>query len=65
MNKSIIAGIMLQHTDGDFEYYSPTLSEEDRNAIYKILEKCGDNNPSTRGEVAENCHNIMHLLADE
>ncbi len=65
MNKSVIKGIMLQHTDGDFEYYAPTLSEEDRNAIYKILGKYGDNNPSTRGEVAENCHNIMQLLADE
>ena len=65
MDRTIIKGIMLKHSDGDFEYYSPTLSEEDQNAIYKILNKYGDNNASCRGEVAEHCNDIMTLLADE
>ena len=65
MDKSIIKGIMLKHSDGDFEYYSPQLSAEDTQAIYKILDKYGDENPSCRGEVAEHCNDIMTLLADE
>lgn len=51
MNKSKIIGFMLLHTDGDKEYYSPKLSEKDRSAIYKILEKYGDNNESQRGNL--------------
>lgn len=49
--KSMIKGIMLQHTDGDMEYYEPEFSEEDAAAIYMILEKYGDDNDSLRGEL--------------
>jgi hypothetical protein len=49
--KSKIIGFMLLHADGDKEYYSPKLSEEDMKAIYKILEKYGDNNESCRGNL--------------
>ena len=52
MEKSKIIGIMLLHTDGDNEYYTPDLSNEDRDAISKILEKYGDDNDSTRGALA-------------
>ena len=51
MKQSQIIGIMLQHTDGDMEYYEPELSKEDMTAIYKILEKYGDNNESIRGRL--------------
>lgn len=51
MEKSTIIGIMLLHTDGDREYYEPNLSEEDITAIYKILDKYGDDNESTRGNL--------------
>ena len=51
MSKSKIIGIMLLHSDGDKEYYSPKLSEKDKNAIFKILEKYGDNNESCRGNL--------------
>jgi hypothetical protein len=51
MNKSKIIGFMLLHTDGDKEYYSPKLSEKDMKAIYKILEKYGDDNESIRGNL--------------
>lgn len=51
MKKSKIIGFMLSHTDGDKEYYSPKLSEEDTKAIYMILEKYGDNNESCRGNL--------------
>ncbi len=51
MKQSQIIGIMLQHTDGDKEYYSPKLSAEDNKAIYKILEKYGDDNESLRGRL--------------
>lgn len=51
MNKSIIIGLMLQHADGDKEYYNPQLSAEDQKKIYKILEKYGDDNESTRGNL--------------
>ena len=57
--QSVIAGIMLKHTDGDFEYYSPELTKEDQNAIFQILDKYGDDNPSLRGEDAEACHMKM------
>ena len=43
---------MLIHCDGDKEYYSPKLTTEDQNAIFKILDKYGDNNDSIRGELA-------------
>jgi len=49
MNKSIITGIMLRHSDNDLEYYSPILSEKDMDAIFKILDKYGDDNESIRG----------------
>ena len=52
MKKSKILGFMLQHTDGDKEYYEPELSADDMRAIYKILEKYGDNNESARGDLA-------------
>ena len=42
---------MLQHTDGDKEYYCPDFSSEDIAAIYKILEKYGDENESIRGDL--------------
>lgn len=48
---SKIIGIMLQHSDGDKEYCEPELSKEDIDAIYKILEKYGDNNESIRGNL--------------
>lgn len=51
MKQSIIIGIMLQHTDGDKEYYSPKLSNKDIGEIYKILDKYGDNNESIRGNL--------------
>jgi hypothetical protein len=51
MKKSKIIGFMLLHTDGDKEYYSPKLAEGDEIAIYKILEKYGDNNESCRGNL--------------
>ena len=37
MNKSKIIGFMLLHTDGDKEFYTPQLSAEDQQKIYKIL----------------------------
>lgn len=51
MKKSIVKGIMLQHTDGDLEYYEPEFSDEDMDAIFKILDKYGDDNWSIRGEL--------------
>ena len=51
MNKSKIIGFMLLHTDGDKEYYSPKLSQKDCDAIYKIVEKYGDDNESYRGNL--------------
>ena len=50
--ESQIIGIMLQHTDGDKEYYTPELTKKDRAAIFSILEKYGDNNESKRGDLA-------------
>lgn len=49
--KSIIIGIMLKHTDGDMEYYEPSLTDEDADAIFRILDKYGDDNPSVRGNL--------------
>lgn len=49
---SKVIGIMLQHSDGDKEYYEPNLTEKDIKAIYKILEKYGDDNESIRGDLA-------------
>ena len=37
VEKSKVIGIMLQHSDGDKEYYEPELSKEDIEAIFKIL----------------------------
>lgn len=51
MKKSHICGIMLKHTDGDLEYYTPALTEADESKIYKVLEKYGDDNESQRGEL--------------
>ena len=51
MNKSIVLGIMLLHTDGDKEYYEPDFTNEDIEKIYKILDKYGDNNESIRGDL--------------
>ena len=51
-NKSKIIGIMLQHSDGDKEYCEPNLIDDDIKAIYKILEKYGDDNDSLRGNLA-------------
>ena len=51
MKKSQIIGFMLLHTDGDKEYYCPKISEKDMKAIYKILEKYGDDNESCRGNL--------------
>lgn len=48
---SNIIGIMLLHSDGDNEYYHPQLSAEDQEAIFKILDKYGDNNDSIRGQL--------------
>ena len=52
MEKSIIYGIMLQHTDGDKEFYKPAFTETDEKKIYNILEKYGDNNESARGDLS-------------
>lgn len=52
VSKSKVIGIMLQHTDGDKEYYEPNLTDDDIKAIYKILEKYGDDNDSLRGNLA-------------
>lgn len=49
--KSKVIGIMLKHSDGDKEYYEPELSKEDIEAIFKILEKYGDDNDSVRGDL--------------
>ena len=49
MKKSHICGVMLKHTDGDREYYAPALTEADESKIYKVLEKYGDDNESSRG----------------
>lgn len=49
--RSKVIGIMLQHTDGDKEYYCPDFSLKDIAAIYKILEKYGDENESIRGDL--------------
>lgn len=48
---SKVIGIMLQHSDGDMEYYEPSLTEEDIQAIFGILDKYGDDNVSIRGEL--------------
>ncbi len=48
---SKVIGVMLRHDDGDKEYYEPNFTEEDINAIYKILDKYGDENDSKRGEL--------------
>lgn len=48
---SKIIGIMLQHDDGDKEYYSPQLTTQDQDTIFKILEKYGDDNDSMRGDL--------------
>lgn len=48
---SQIIGIMLRHSDGDKEYYEPELTQEDMTAIYKILNKYGDDNESMRGRL--------------
>ena len=42
---------MLQHADGDKEYYNPQLSGEDMQAIFNILDKYGDDNESLRGNL--------------
>ena len=49
---SKIIGVMLQHSDGDKEYYNPNLSRRDEMKIFEILEKYGDNNESKRGDLA-------------
>lgn len=51
VEKSKVIGIMLQHSDGDKEYYEPELSKEDIEAIFNILEKYGDDNDSVRGDL--------------
>lgn len=51
MDKSIIIGFMLKHTDGDKEYYEPPLTNKDQDTIYRILAKYGDDNDSIRGEL--------------
>lgn len=51
VGKSKVIGIMLQHSDGDKEYYEPELSKEDIETIFKILEKYGDDNDSIRGDL--------------
>lgn len=51
IEKSKVIGIMLQHSDGDKEYYEPELLKEDIEAIFKILEKYGDDNDSVRGDL--------------
>ena len=42
---------MLRHSDGDYEYYEPKLSQDDMYIIYKILDKYGDDNYSIRGNL--------------
>ena len=49
--KSQIVGFMLRHSDGDSEYYEPALEPEDIAAIFRILDKYGDDNESIRGEL--------------
>lgn len=61
---SEIQGIMIQHSDGEYEYWPIQLEEEDNRAIYHILTKYGDNNPSLRSEIAENCHRMMADLSE-
>ena len=51
ISKSKVIGIMLQHTDGDKEYYEPELSQDDIDAIFAILNKYGDDNESIRGNL--------------
>lgn len=51
VEKSKVIGIMLQHSDGDKEYYEPELSKEDIEEIFKILDKYGDDNDSVRGDL--------------
>lgn len=51
VEKSKVIGIMLQHSDDDKEYYEPELLKEDIEAIFKILEKYGDDNDSIRGDL--------------
>ncbi len=51
VNMSRIRGIMLQHTNGDLEYYEPEFSDEDMDAIFKMLDKYGDDNESIRGNL--------------
>ena len=50
-NMSNIIGLMLQHDDGDKEYYEPQLTAQDQDTIFKILEKYGDDNDSMRGDL--------------
>ncbi|SDB14940.1 hypothetical protein [Eubacterium oxidoreducens] len=65
MEKTKLRGIMLEHSDGDFEYYCPKLTKEDEDALFKILGKYGDNNPSTRGDIPKYCHEIVSVLAED
>ena len=51
MDKSIILGVMLLHTDGNREYYEPNFTQEDIDAIFTILDKYGDENDSKRGNL--------------
>lgn len=51
VSKSKVIGIMLQHTNGDKEYYEPELSQDDIDAIFAILNKYGDDNESIRGNL--------------
>lgn len=37
VEKSKVIGIMLQHSDGDKEYYEPELLKEDMEAILRFL----------------------------
>ena len=48
---SKVIGIMLEHSDGDREYYEPNLTSEDVKAIFNILQKYGDDNESIRGDL--------------
>lgn len=50
VEKSKVIGIMLQHSDGDKEYYEPELLKEDIEAIFKILEKYGMEVPCYQDE---------------
>ena len=52
MYMSNVIGIMLEHSDGDREYYEPNLTQEDMDAIFEILQKYGDDNESKRGDLA-------------